>query len=240
MASELLGSALGALPPSLVWSTLSLGLYIAARRLYRRFPNPLFAPILVAAAVIILILLLTDTSYETYMEGGRMITYFLGPSVVALGIPLYRNLRELRQAAPAITGAVLAGAIAGVLGATVPALVMGAPDLVIRSLAPKSVTTPIAISLAERIGGDPGLATTFVVVTGIFGAILGPTILRIARITHPTAWGLAMGTAAHGIGTSLALDRGHVQGAAAGLGICLCGIATSAVTPVLVRVLLSG
>ncbi|TVR65770.1 MAG: LrgB family protein [Spirochaetaceae bacterium] len=226
------------IPPALLWSTASLLLYIAARRAYRRFPSPLLTPVLVTAVVIIAILLLTETSYDTYMEGGRIISYFLGPSVVALGIPLYRNLRELRQAAPAIVMAVALGALAGVLGAMVPAIVMNAPELVVRSLAPKSVTTPIAISLAERIGGDPGLATTFVVVTGIFGAVLGPLILRVARVTHPTAWGLAMGTAAHGIGTSMALEKGHVQGAAAGLGICLCGIATSAVTPVLVRVLL--
>jgi predicted murein hydrolase (TIGR00659 family) len=227
------------LPPILLWSTLSLVIYIAARRLYRRFQNPLLAPVLVTALVIIALLLLTDTSYETYMEGGRMISYFLGPSVVALGIPLYRNLRELRDVAPAIIVSVTIGAVAGVLGAVLPALVMGAPELLVRSLAPKSVTTPIAISLAERIGGDPGLATTFVVATGIFGAVLGPVILRLARVTNPTAWGLAMGTAAHGIGTSLALEKGHVQGASAGLAICLCGITTSAVTPTLVRFILT-
>lgn len=240
MVSEFLAEATGSVPPALLWSTLTLVTYMAARRVQRRVASPVLAPVLVTAVVLIALLLVTDTSYQTYMEGGRMISFFLGPSVVALGIPLYRNLKELRRMAPAIMTAVALGAVAGVLGAVLPALAMAAPELVVRSLAPKSVTTPIAISLAEQIGGDPGLTTTFVVVTGIFGAITGPLILRIARVTHPTAWGLAMGTAAHGIGTSLALEEGHAQGAAAGLGICLCGIATSAVTPIMVRILLGG
>ena len=228
------------LPPVLLWSTLSLIVYIAARRLYRRFPNPLLVPVLVTIVALIAILQLTGTDYSTYMEGGRMISYFLGPSVVALGIPLYRNIQRMREAAGGITAAVVAGAVAGVVGAVLPAVVMAAPELVVRSLAPKSVTTPIAISLAEGIGGDPGLTAAFVVVTGIFGAVLGPVILKLVGVRNPVAWGLAMGTAAHGVGTSLALERGPTEGAAAGLGICLCGVATSAVTPVLVRVLLGG
>ncbi len=229
---------LNLVPPALLWSSASLLLYMAARRLYRWATHPLLTPVLVTTILLIAILQVTGTEYDTYMEGGRMISYFLGPSVVALGVPLYRNLRELRSAARAIIPAILVGSIAGVLGAVVPAILMAAPELMVRSLAPKSVTTPIAISLAELIGGDPGLTTSFVVVTGIFGAVLGPVILRLAGVKDPTAWGLAMGTAAHGIGTSRALERDHVSGAAAGLGICLCGIATSVVTPPLVRLLL--
>lgn len=224
--------------PALLWSTVSLVVYILARQLYRRFTTPLLVPVMVTIVVVIVLLSATGTDYETYMEGGRLISFFLGPSVVALGIPLYRNLQKMRRAAGAISLAVAAGSIAGVVGAVLPAVALHLPDLVTRSLAPKSVTTPIAISLAESVGGEPGLTAAFVVVTGLFGAVLGPVILRIARVTHPVAWGLAMGTAAHGVGTSLAIEKSPEAGAAAGLGICLCGVATSAITPLLVRLLL--
>lgn len=225
------------LSPALLWSTASLVIYIAARRLYRHVRTPLLVPVLVTIVVLILILLITGTEYETYMEGGRLISFFLGPSVVALGLPLYRNLQNMRRAAGAILVAVLVGSVTGVITAVFPALLMAAPDLVTRSLAPKSVTTPIAIVIAERISGDPGLTAAFVVVTGIFGAVFGPFILRVVGVRHPVAWGLAMGSAAHGVGTSLALEKGRTEGAAAGLGICLCGVATSAVTPLIVRFL---
>lgn len=228
------------LSPAVLWSTLSLVVYVAARRLYRRVPTPLLVPVLVTIVVMILILQFSGTDFETYMEGGRLISFFLGPSVVALGLPLFRNLQRMRRAAKAIVAAVAVGSIGGVIAAIVPAVIMAAPQLIVRSLAPKSVTTPIAIELAAEIGGDPGLTAAFVVATGIFGAVFGPVILRIAGVRHPVAWGLAMGTAAHGVGTSLALEKGRAEGAAAGLGICLCGVATSVVTPFIVAVLLGG
>jgi predicted murein hydrolase (TIGR00659 family) len=224
--------------PALLWVTASLGIYVLMQMILRKVRTTVIAPVQVTIVILIVILLVTGTDYHTYMEGGRLISFFLGPSVVALGIPLYRNLTSLGKSAASIGSAVIAGTVAGVLGAIVPAMMLGLPDLISRSLAPKSITTPIAISLSESLGGDPSLAAVFVVVTGLFGAVLGPVLMKLVGIRHPVAWGLAMGTAAHGVGTSIALEHDPTSGAAAGLGICLCGIATSALAPVLVRLVL--
>lgn len=224
--------------PALLWVTASLGIYVLVQAALRRARVSILAPVQITIVILIVILLNTGTDYETYMEGGRLITFFLGPSVVALAVPLYRNLSRLGTSLVSIFPAVIAGTVAGIVGAVVPAAMLGLPDIISRSLAPKSITTPIAISLAEPLGGDPSLTAVFVVVTGLFGALFGPLLMKVVGIRHPVAWGLAMGTAAHGVGTSIALDHHPTAGAAAGLGICLCGIATSAIAPTLVRLIL--
>lgn len=225
-------------PQPVLWVAVSLLLYALAKPLYQRVRFPLLHPVMVTGALLILILRVTDTDYQTYMEGGRMISFFLGPSVVALGVPLYVRLQEMKRSAPMMLSVVLFGSAVGIVAAVVPPLLMGAPDVVVRALAPKSVTTPIAIAVAEGIGGDAPLTAVFVVLTGIYGAVVGPVILRLFGITHPIAFGLAMGSAAHGIGTARSLEEGQLQGAAAGLGICLCGILTAILTPILVNFLL--
>ena len=182
--------SIGALP--LLWVTLSLLAYALARRLYLRLRVAALHPVVLASAALIVVLQLTDTAYETYMQGGRLIEFFLGPSVV-------------------------------------PALLMGAPKAVVLGLAPKSVTTPIAISVAESIGGEPALTASFVVLTGVLGAIIGPLLLGLVGVRHP---------AAHGIGTARALENGRLEGAAGGLGICLCGVMTALIAPLLTGLLL--
>ena len=225
-------------PQALLWVTLSLLIYAAARVLYSRMRFPLLHPVLVTIGVVIAVLRVTGTQYAAYMVGGRFISFFLGPSVVALGVPLYLRLKEMKESAPAVLTAVLFGSTVGIVSVVTPALMLGTPELLVRSMAPKSVTTPIAIVVAEAIGGDASLTAAMVVVTGILGAVIGPLVLRLVGVVHPIAFGLAMGSAAHGIGTARALEEGSFHGAAAGLGICICGVMTSILTPPIVGLLI--
>jgi len=231
MYTELLESPLFAI-------SLTLILYAAAGRLYARVRLFILHPVLVAIIAIIVVLRALGISYESYEAGGRYILFLLGPSVVALGLPLYDRLRELGREAPAILATTVFAGAAGIVSVTVPLILAGVPKEIVRSLAPKSVTTPIAISIVETTGGIPSLTAAVVVATGIFGAVTGPAVLRLFGIVSGIPFGLAMGNAAHGIGTARALETGETEGAAAGLAICLNGIVTSILTPLLLPVIL--
>ncbi len=219
--------------------TLTFLVYVAAVAVYARVRFFLLHPVLVTMVLVIVVLRILGVEYETYERGGRYITFFLGPSVVALGVPLYREFRALRDSAPAILVSVLLGSAVGIVSAVVPLIVAGAPYEVIVSLAPKSVTTPIAIGIVEGLGGNVSLAASVVVITGVLGAVVGPPILRLLRVGEAVAFGLAIGASSHGIGTARALEDGPRQGAAASLAICLNGIMTAILTPPLVRLLIS-
>lgn len=218
--------------------TITIGLYAAAQKLYRRTGLFLLHPVLVSVAAVIGLLTALDIDYETYHRGGKYLLFLLGPAVVALGLPLYDRLRELRESAPAILATSLCAGAAGIVSVTVPLLLAGIPEEIIRSLAPKSVTTPIAISIVETTGGIPSLTAAVVVATGILGAITGPPVLRLFGIVSGIPFGLAMGNSAHGIGTARALEAGETEGAAAGLAICLNGIVTAVLTPLLLPLIL--
>lgn len=212
--------------------------YAAAGFIYRRTRLFLLHPVLVSVALIIIFLSVAGIDYDTYREGGRYILFLLGPSVVALGLPLYDRLRELRREAPAIIATTLFAGAAGIVSATVPLILAEVPAELVYSLAPKSVTTPIAISIAEATGGIPSLTAAVVVLTGIIGAVIGPAVLKLFGVVSGIPFGLAMGNAAHGIGTARALETGETEGAAAGLAICLNGIVTSLLTPPILELLL--
>ncbi len=212
--------------------TITIGLYAAAQKLYRRTGLFLLHPVLVSVAAVIAILSALEIDYETYQLGGRYLLFLLGPSVVALGLPLYDRLKELGESAPAILATTLFAGAAGIVSVTLPLVLAGVPNEITRSLAPKSVTTPIAISIVETTGGNPSLTAAVVVATGILGAITGPSLLRLFGIVTGIPFGLAMGNSAHGIGTARALEEGEAEGAAAGLAICLNGIVTAVLTPV--------
>ena len=215
--------------------TITFFVYVIAEKLYLRFRKVWLNPVLITIAVLIVVLRQLGLSYETYSQGGDIISFFLGPAVVALGVPLYLKLEEIKKKRGAIFSAILAGSLTGILSASGLALLLGASKPVILSIAPKSVTTPIAMSIVAKIGGIPSLAATLVVVTGIFGAVIGPTFLRLVGIKSPTAFGLAMGAAAHGIGTARALQEGEMESAFSGLALCLNGVVTAILTPILLR-----
>jgi predicted murein hydrolase (TIGR00659 family) len=212
---------------------LTLIVYTLAQKLYIRTGSIFFNPVAVTIGSIILLLLFTRIPYEVYAVGGDYVLFLLGPSVVALGLPLYTRRREiLARKAPILIG-VFAGAFASIISASGTAWLLGGSREVVLSLAPKSVTTPIAISIVEKIGGIAPLTAALVVLTGCLGAICGPEFCRLIGIRDPAAMGLAVGTAAHGIGTARMLEVDRLGGAIAGLAIGLNGLITAFLLPFL-------
>jgi predicted murein hydrolase (TIGR00659 family) len=211
--------------------------YAAAVRLYRRVGHPVANPVLAAIAAIIVILLVLGIDHDSYQRGGRLIALLLGPAVVALGVPLHLQMGEIMRHRRALLTATLVGALVGIVSGVLAAAALGGSRAVVLTLAPRSVTTPIAIGIAERIGGIPPLAATLVTATGVLGAVVGTAILRRAGVRSPTAFGLAMGASAHGAGTARAIEEGEIEGATSGLAIGLMGVATAVLAPMVLAVL---
>jgi predicted murein hydrolase (TIGR00659 family) len=215
----------------------TIAVFAAAQRLYRRSRILLLNPVLVAIVVLIVALRALGVDYGAYDRGGRVLSYFLGPAVVALGVPLAAQWEEIRRRARSILVSIAAGSVTGVLAAAGTAALLGASPSIDRTMAPRSVTTPIAMGVAAKVGGIPSLTAVIVVATGVLGAVIGPTLLRAIGVRSRTALGLALGSASHGIGTARALEEGEVEGATAGLAIGLMGVATAILAPILLRLL---
>ncbi|HEV2150626.1 MAG TPA: LrgB family protein [Longimicrobiaceae bacterium] len=209
----------------------TVAVFTLARRLHRRLGWFLLHPVLVAIVVLIAGLRALDVPYAAYDPGGRLLSFFLGPAVVALGVPLYRQLGEIRRNARATLVALAVGGAVGILSACGVAALLSASPEVVRSLAPRSVTTPIAIEIARRAGGLPSLSAVVVILSGVLGAAVGPGVLRAVGVRSRTATGIALGASAHGIGTARAVEEGEVEAAGAGIAIGLMGVATAVLTP---------
>lgn len=214
--------------------TLTLVAYLIAQSLYARSGfNPIANPVLIAVALIVAMLKLTHTPYQTFFQGAQFVHFLLGPATVALALPLYRQLPKLRRAALPLAGGLVAGSLTAIVSVIVIAAMFGAPKATIVSLAPKSATTPIAMAISERFGGLPSLTAVLVICTGVFGAVSARTILNLLRIDEPDVRGFALGVASHGIGTARAFQVSDEMGAFAGLGMGLNGLFTAFVVPVL-------
>lgn len=217
---------------------LTFIVFIIARIINRRTGLMLLNPILISVTILILFLWLTGIPYETYTAGGGYIEFWLKPAVVALGVPLYRQLSAIRKQLLPILAAELAGCVAGIISVVLIAQAMGATREVVLSLASKSVTTPIAMEVTAAVGGIPPLTAAVVVCVGIFGGMTGFRVMSMTRVKSPMARGLAMGTAAHALGTSAATDTGgNRYGAWASLGLTLNGLFTALLAPTLLDLL---
>ena len=179
------------------------------------------------------LLALSETEYESYFEGAKFVHFLLGPATVALAIPLYRQCSALKRHPFALAVSLITGSLTAVLSAVFIAKLGGVGSQALVSIAPKSVTTPVAMGISEQLGGLPSLTAVVVILTGILGAATGPWLLDKLRITNPMARGLAMGTAAHGIGTGRAIYMGDVAAAFSGLAMGLNGLATTILLPAL-------
>ncbi len=220
----------------LLWLTVTLGIFAAGTWLNRKLGgHPLAHPVLVAMLALIGLLLVTGTSYDTYFEGAQFIHFLLGPATVALAIPLYDNLRQIREMLLPLLFACLLGVTVAVSSAVGIAWAAGASVQTLLSLAPKSVTTPIAMGIAEQVGGIPSLSAGIVLVTGAVGAVAARPLFRLAGIHDHRAQGFALGIAAHGFGTAHALTISLRAGAFAGLGLGMAGLLTAFVLPLAVR-----
>jgi predicted murein hydrolase (TIGR00659 family) len=214
--------------------TVTLLAYQGAWWLYKRANfHPLANPVLLAVAALVLLLALTGTPYPTYFDGAQFVHFLLGPATVALAIPLYTQLPKLR----AMAGPLLAALVVGSLTATVSAVAIGklfgASEASLLSLAPKSVTTPIAMGIAERIGGLPSLTAVLVITTGILGAVSARFIYQAIGIADHAVRGFAIGVASHGIGTARAFQVSEQAGAFSGLAMGLNALVTALLVPLL-------
>lgn len=211
--------------------TLTFGVYFLAKLVRKVLRLPLFNPILVSIAFLIIFLRVAHIDYEEYRVSGAKIDFWLKPAVVALGVPLYKQLNSIKREILPILLSQLAGCVVGIVSVVAIARMMGASTGVVLSLAAKSVTTPIAMEVTETVGGIPALTATIVVFVGIFGAITGFRILRYGHIGMPSSQGISMGTASHAVGTSAAMERSMEHGAYASLGLTLNGIFTAILAP---------
>ncbi|WP_457787613.1 LrgB family protein [Pseudomonas sp. PL-6] len=212
---------------------LTLAAFLIAAWLYRRSGWLLLQPVLVSVTLIVATLLLCGVDYATYRAGAEPIAWLLGPATLALAVPLQHNIKRIRQLFWPIMLTLLAGGVLSVTLTLAIGWALGADWVVLMSLAPKSVTMPIAMPVAEQIGGIASLAAVLVMLTGVIGTALGPWLLRWARVEHPAARGLSYGINAHAIGTAHALQEGEECGAFAALAMSLLGIATALLLPLL-------
>ncbi|MGB8435049.1 MAG: LrgB family protein [Burkholderiales bacterium] len=215
--------------------TITLVAYQGAFWIYRRANfHPLLNPVAVAIAVLVTLLKLTDTPYQAYFDGAQFVHFLLGPATVALAIPLYAQLDKLKAAWLPLAGALLVGSATAIASAVGIAWLLGADPTILVSIAPKSVTTPIAMGISEKLGGLPSLTAVLVVSTGILGAVMAKYVLDALRIRDHSVRGFSVGLAAHGIGTARAFQVSEEAGAFAGLAMGLNGLATSVLFPALV------
>jgi predicted murein hydrolase (TIGR00659 family) len=212
--------------------TLTLIAYTLAYRLYLNFnANPLLNPVLIAVSFIIFILVMTNTPYETYFDGAQYIHFLLGPATVALAIPLYQQVSKLKRLWLPILASLFSGVIIGALASIFIARWLGADLETQLSIAPKSVTAPIAMGIAEELGGLPSLTAALVMLTGITGALMCTRLFSIIGIKDDTVRGIALGVTSHGIGTARAFQISEEMGAFSGLAMALSAFATAIVLP---------
>jgi predicted murein hydrolase (TIGR00659 family) len=219
--------------------TLTLCAYVVAHAIYVRAKlSPLANPVAIAIALVSLVLVMSGMSYQRYFAGAQFVHFLLGPATVALAVPLARQLPRVRQAFLPLACALVCGCVTAIVSSVAVAMLLGATPQLGRTMGPKSATTPIAMAVAERLGGYPSLTAVLVIATGIFGAISGRFLFNALRIDSPEARGFALGVASHGIGTARAFQVSPEIGAFAGLGMGLNGALTAVLAPWLVPLVL--
>lgn len=210
----------------------NIGLFIQ-----NKAKNPIFNALLICIILIISFLKITNIPYENFKIGADILNFLLGPVTVVLAVPLYRQFNLFKKHMKEI----LIGISVGVATSFIMVFVIGKLTLtnyeIIYSILPKSITTPMGISLVNALGGVEAITVVCIIATGIFGNILGEIILKVANIKHPVAKGIAMGTAAHAMGTSKALEMGEVEGAMSSLSIGICGVMTVLLVPIFVNLI---
>ncbi|RKI47648.1 LrgB family protein [Clostridium paraputrificum] len=207
-------------------AAFEIGLYI-----YRKTNIPLFNPLLIAIGIVVAFLLAFNIDFDTYNQGGKFINMFLGPSTVILAVPLYKQLDLLKKHSLSIFLGILLGSIIGIFAVIGLSYLLGLDASIIKSLLPKSVTTPIGIELSNQLGGISSVTVLAIILSGIIGAVMAPTICKIFKIKDSVAVGISLGTAAHAVGTTKALEIGETEGAMSGLSIGVAGIMTVFIAP---------
>lgn len=188
-------------------------------------------PLLIAITIVIIFLLVFNIDIEQYNEGGKFINIFLGPSTVVLAVPLYKQLNLLKKNFTPIIIGILIGSFVGIFSVIGFSFILGLDSTIIKSLLPKSVTTPIGIELSNQLGGIIPITVLSIIISGITGAVLGPAVCKLFKIKDKVAIGVSIGTASHALGTTKALELGETEGAMSGLSIGIAGIITVFIAP---------
>lgn len=217
---------------------LTLGVYWVALMLNRRFRLAVLNPVLVAMAVLIGFFLVFRSQLPAYQRGAQPLTWLLSPAVVALALPLYKQLPHVRRRAKAIALSTLAGSVCSIVVGTALALLAGGSRAMAASLAPKAVTTPVAMAIASSTGGIPSVTAAAVIFAGILGASFGFAFLERMGVAHDESLGLAMGAASHALGTAKAAETDETRGAFSSLALVICAVLTSVVAPIVVPLML--
>lgn len=217
---------------------ISIGMFIGTiaifammRMVYRRYKAPFLIPVLTTSICIVALLLSFNLSYDTYMKGGQYIDLLLGPAVVALAYPLYKQFDVLLKNMVPILSGVTVGAIIGMISGLLLAKMFGVDKQLILTLLPKSVTTPVAMEVADMLGGHASLTVVFVMIAGFTGVVIGPYVLKGLRVDSDLGQGIAFGSASHAIGTSKAFEYGLNTATVSSVAMTLCAIAVSIFAP---------
>ncbi|ADF38919.1 MULTISPECIES: LrgB family protein [Priestia] len=212
----------------------TVALYLVMAKVYVRFSYPILIPVLTTTVFVILLLLAFHISYDEYMIGGKWINSLLGPAVVALAYPLYKQREMLVKYSIPIIGGVFVGLFAGMISGLVFAEVFGIDRSLILSIVPKSITTPVAIQIATGLGGVPSMTVVFVMIAGFSGVILGPLLLKWIRIKSSLGKGIALGSASHALGTSKAFEYGELTVSMSSVSMTLSAVLGSVFGPIVV------
>lgn len=207
-----------------------IGFYI-----FKKTKIPIFNPLLIAILLIILVLKFCNISLENYNIGGKFISFFLGPSTVILAVPLYKKMKLLKKYLVEIFLGIIIGSCSGMFSILILGKLLHMDKILVASLIPKSITTPIGIELCKQLGGNSSLTVASIIITGILGSIIGPLVCNIFKIKNEIAIGLSLGTSSHAVGTTKAMELGEIQGAMSGLAIGIAGIVTVLLGPLIFK-----
>lgn len=216
---------------------ISLISYAIGVMLKRKFNNPIFNPLLISIALVILFLSVTNIDYATYNNSAKYLSYLLAPATVSLAIPLYQKINLLKENGKAISIALIVGVLSSLISVLLLSVVFKLEKEIYITLLPKSVTTAIGMDIANELGGIGSVAAAFIIITGVIGYITSEIIFKIFRIKHPISKGLAMGASSHAMGTAKAVEIGEIEGAMSSLAIVICGILTIFGTSIFVQFL---
>ena len=208
----------------------NIGIYIQ-----KKTNKPIFNPLLIAILGIILFLSITKIPYESYKLGGDRINFFLSPVTIVLAVPLYKQFDLFKKYLLEILIGISCGVVVSFISIKLIGHFTNADVDIINSLIPKSITTPMGISLTKTLSGVEAITVVSIILTGILGAIISPIVFKIGKINNPVAKGIALGTSAHALGTTKALEMGEVEGAMSGLSIGISGIITVILIPIIIN-----
>ncbi|WP_342420707.1 CidB/LrgB family autolysis modulator [Paenibacillus sp. FSL E2-0178] len=222
----------------LLFLGLTIAVYLLAKRIYASSGKMYTSPLIITPLLIIAFLLMTGSSYESYNAGGKWLSDLLQPATIAFAIPLHKNFKVLKKHAAEIAAGVLSGTVIAVISSMLLAKWLHLSGDLATSLVPRSVTTPIAMSISQSIGGVPSITAVFVILTGVMGTMMGPSVLRLFRIDNEIARGVSLGTAAHGTGTSKAFELSSLTGTISSIAMILTALFSIGLAPALIAVFL--